>query len=78
MGGACVAQFSFALRRLNTVPSLGASHSVSIRLVNQVPRIYFRNRLTRNKICLWQPCLLTDRDEMIDLNRGPAIDGSFG
>ena len=26
----------------------------------------FRNRPSRNKNCLWQPCLLTDRDEIIN------------
>jgi hypothetical protein len=26
---------------------------------------------------LWRPCLLTDRDEMSNLNRGPAIDASY-
>jgi hypothetical protein len=27
----------------------------------------------RNKNCLWQPCLLTDRDEISKLYRGPSI-----
>jgi hypothetical protein len=26
---------------------------------------------------LWWPCLLTDRDEMSNLYRGPAIDASY-
>jgi hypothetical protein len=29
------------------------------------------------RICLWQPCLLTDRDEMSNLYREPAIDASY-
>ena len=37
----------------------------------------FRNRPIRNKNCLWQPCLLTDRDEMSNLHRGPSIDASY-
>ena len=37
----------------------------------------FRNRLNRNKNCLWWPCLLTDRDEMSNLYRGPSIDASY-
>ena len=27
--------------------------------------------------CLWQPCLLMDRDEMSNLYRGPSIDASY-
>ena len=37
----------------------------------------FRNRPTRKKNFQCQPCLLTDRDESIDLYRGPSIDGSY-
>ena len=37
----------------------------------------FRNRPIRNKNCLWWPCLLTDRDEMSNLHRGPSIDASY-
>jgi hypothetical protein len=36
----------------------------------------FKNRPIRHKICLWQPCLLMDRDEMSKLYRGPSIDAS--
>jgi hypothetical protein len=27
--------------------------------------------------CLWQPCLLMDRDGMSNLYRGPSIDASY-
>jgi hypothetical protein len=37
----------------------------------------FRNQPTRNKNCLWQPCLLTDRDNISNLYRGPSIDASY-
>jgi hypothetical protein len=37
----------------------------------------FLNRTIRNKNCLWRPCLLMDRDEMIILYRGPSIDASY-
>ena len=37
----------------------------------------FRNQPIRNKNCLWQPCLLTDRDKMSNLYRGPSIDASY-
>ena len=36
----------------------------------------FKNLPIRNKNCLWWPCLLTDRDEMSNLYRGPFIDAS--
>jgi hypothetical protein len=37
---------------------------------------FFRNQPIRNKNCLWQPCLLTDRDEMSNRYRGPSLDAS--
>ena len=37
----------------------------------------FRNQPIRNKNCLWWPCLLTDRDEMSNRNRGLSIDASY-
>ena len=37
----------------------------------------FWKRPTKNRNCLWQPCLLTDRDEITYLYRGPAIDTSY-
>jgi hypothetical protein len=37
----------------------------------------FRNQPTRNKNCLWQPCLLTDRDKISSLYGGPSIDASY-
>ena len=40
-------------------------------------RRFFRNRPIRNKNCLWWPCLLTDQDEMSNLNRETFIDTSY-
>jgi hypothetical protein len=37
----------------------------------------FFNQPIRNKNHLWWPCLLTDRDEMSNLYRGPSIDASY-
>jgi hypothetical protein len=37
---------------------------------------FFRNQPIRNNNDLWRPCLLTDRDEMSNLYRGPSIDAS--
>jgi hypothetical protein len=38
---------------------------------------FFRNQPFKNKNCLWQPCLLTDQDEISSLYRGPATDASY-
>ena len=38
---------------------------------------FFRNQPIRNKNGLWRPYLLTDRDEMSNLYRGPSIDVSY-
>jgi hypothetical protein len=38
---------------------------------------FFRNQPIRNKNCLWQPYLLTDRDKMSSLYRGLSIDASY-
>jgi hypothetical protein len=37
----------------------------------------FLNQPIRNKSRLWWPFLLTDRDEMSNLYRGPSIDASY-
>jgi hypothetical protein len=58
-------------------PSIDAPYPVSLHLVKQFQRRFFRNRPIRNKNCLWWSCLLTDRDEMSNLYRGPSIDASY-
>jgi hypothetical protein len=37
----------------------------------------FKNQPIRNKSHLWRSCLLTDRDKMSNLYRGPSIDASY-
>jgi hypothetical protein len=72
--------FHSALRKLNTQPSIhvDASYQVSVHLARQFQRRrIFRYRPIRNKNCLWWPCLLTDRDDMSNLYRGPSIDASY-
>jgi hypothetical protein len=39
---------------------------------------YFKNQPIRNKSRQWRSCLLTDRDEMSNLYRGPSIDAKKG
>jgi hypothetical protein len=59
-------------------PSIYAFYQVSVHLIMQFQRRRFlRNRPIRNKNCLWWPCLITDRDEMNKLYRGPYIDASY-
>ena len=65
-----------ALRKLNTEPSIGASHQVSVHFAKQFQSRFFINQPTRNKNCLRQPCLLTDRDEISNLFRGPSIEAT--
>ena len=55
-----------------------ASYQVSVHLAKWFQRRrFFRNQPIRNKNCLWWPCLLTNRDEMSNCNRGLSIDASY-
>ena len=55
--------------------SIDASYQVSVHLAKAVSEEnIFRNRPIRNKNCLWQSCLLMNRDKMSILYRGPSID----
>jgi hypothetical protein len=55
-------------------PSIDASYQVSAHLTKRSQRRRFKkNWPIRNKNCLWQPCLLMDRDEISSLDRGPSM-----
>jgi hypothetical protein len=59
-------------------PSIDASYQVSVHLAKRFQRRrFFRNQPIRNKNGLWRPCLLMDRDEMSNRNRGLSIDASY-
>ena len=58
-------------------PYINASYQVLVHLAKLFQRRLFRNRPIRNKNCLWRPCLLTNRDKMRNLNRGPSIDALY-
>ena len=57
--------------------SIYASYQVTVHLAKQFQKRFFRNQPIRNKNCLWQPCLLTDREEMSTFYRGHSIDASY-
>jgi len=66
------------MNHLDRGPYIDASHQVTVYLAMQFHRKYFfRNRPIRNKNYLWRSCLLTDRDDIINLHRGPNIDASY-
>jgi hypothetical protein len=72
--------FHSALRKLNTEPFIGASHQIWVHLAKQFQTRRFlqiEQQETRIAYGLWQPCLLTDRDEISNLYRGPSIDASY-
>jgi hypothetical protein len=57
---------------------IDASYQVSVHLAKQFQRRrFFRNQPIRNKNCLWQACLWTNRAKMSYLHRGPSIDASY-
>ena len=58
-------------------PSVDASYQVSVHLVKWLQRRFSGNRPTRNKNCLWRPCLLTDRDEISIFIDWRSIDVSY-
>ena len=70
--------FLHEMSNLNRGPSTDASYQVSVHLAKRFEtRTFLRNQPIRNKNCLWPPCLLTDRDEISNLYRGPSIDASY-
>jgi hypothetical protein len=70
--------FHSVLRKLNTEPFIGASKQVAVHLAKQFQwGKICKNKPAWNKSCLWQPCLLTDGEEISNLYRGPYIDASY-
>ena len=54
------------------------SYQISVHLATRFQRKrFFRNQPFRNKKCLWWSCLLTDRDDISNLYRGPSIDAFY-
>ena len=65
------------MSNMHREPSIDASYQLSVHFGKRFQRRFFRNQPIRNKNYLWWPCLLTDRDGMNNLYRGPSIDASY-
>ena len=65
------------MSNLDRGPPIDDTYKVSVHLATLFQRRRFFRNQPRNKNCLWRPCLLTDRDEVSDLYRGPSIDASY-
>ena len=66
------------MRKLYKGPYIDAPCKILIHLAKRFQmRRSFPYQPIRNKNCLWRPCLLTDRDEMRKLYKGPYIDASY-
>jgi hypothetical protein len=66
--------FHSTLRKLNTESSIHvpvyACYQVLVHMAKQFQRRrFFKNQPIRNKNCMWWPCLLTNRDQMSNLQR---------
>jgi hypothetical protein len=73
----CLLTYQEEMSNLDRGPSINAPYQVSVHLAKRFQRgRSFRNRPMRNKNCLWRPCLLTNRDKMSILYKGPFIDAS--
>jgi hypothetical protein len=73
----CLLTDRYEMSNLNRGSSIDASYQLSVHLVKQFQEKNFKNQPIRYKNCLWRPHLLTNRDEMSNLNRGPFIDASY-
>jgi hypothetical protein len=74
----CLSMDRDKMSNLYREPSIDVSYQVSVHLAKRFQRRrFFRNQLIRNKNCLWRSCLLMDRDEMSNRNRGLSIDASY-
>jgi hypothetical protein len=66
------------MRNIYREPSIDASYQMLVYLIKWFQRrSFFKNHPIRNKICLWRPCLSTDRDEISNPYRGPPINAFY-
>ena len=57
------------------VVTIGRTHATNT-FPSYSQLVPFRNRQSRDKNCLWRPCLLMDRDEICKFQREPSVDAS--
>ena len=65
------------MSKIHRGSSKDASHQILVHLGKWIQRNLFRNEPTRNKNCLWRPCLLTDQNEMSNIYRGTSNNASY-
>ena len=74
----CLLTYQNEMSNLYRRPSIHASYQVSVPSAKHFrKRRFFRNRPIRNQNCLWWPCLVTERDETSNIDRGPSIDSTY-
>ena len=65
--------FHSASRKLYIEPSIGASYPILVHLATLFQKRFFLIAQPKTRIALWQPCMLTDLDEIrMNLYRGPS------
>jgi hypothetical protein len=57
--------------------SMDVSYPVSVHLAKRFQKRILKISQSEKKNSQWRPCLLTDRDGMSKLYRGPSIDASY-
>ena len=66
------------MRKIYKGPSIDAPYQILINLAKRFQRRRFlMYQLIRNKNRPWQPCLLTDLDEMSNLYKVPSLDAPY-
>jgi hypothetical protein len=65
------------MSKLYRGPPIDAFYQVSVHLAKRFQRRRILKISQSETSRLWWPCLLTDRDEMSKLYRGPSIDASY-
>ena len=68
--------FHSALKKLNTEPSMGVSHKISIHWTKQF-QIRFKKITQPETRIAYGSHVLTNRDEMNNFDRGPSKDASY-
>jgi len=73
----CLLMDQNKMNNLYRGPSIDAMYQLRFMWQSVSEEKIFRNRTIRNKNCMWRPCLLTNRNEIHNMYRGPSIDAFF-